>query len=208
MKIEKLTENKIRIILNTDELLAQNIDVKSLIHNTDIAQDLFKQILKRAEREVGFVVADSKLLIEAYVSSEGFFVITFTKFNPDIKVSNNKKSKLKVKRKSPYSSSKNVIFEFNNFDEFCSFCTYINNSYLDTFNKIAKKNVLYEYNSRFYLSLSNINTDSTNVDLFYTSILEFAKIISTNISFENKLIEHGKIIFKANAIKNGIKYFV
>ena len=208
MKIEKLTENKIRIILDTDELQAQNVDVKSLIHNTDTAQELFKQILKRAEKEVGFVVADAKLLIEAYISSEGFFVITFTKFTPDIKTSNNKKSKLKVKRKSPYSSSKNVIFEFDNFDEFCNFCTYINNSYLDTFNKIAKKNVLYEYNSKFYLSLSDINTNSTNLELFYTSISEFAKIISTSVGFENKLIEHGKIIFKANAIKNGIKYFV
>ena len=29
MKIEKLTENKIRIILDTDELQAQNVDVKS-----------------------------------------------------------------------------------------------------------------------------------------------------------------------------------
>ena len=116
MKIEKLTDNKIRIILNTDDLLEKNIDVKSLINNTDIAQDLFKQILKCAEKEVGFVVADSKLLIEAFVSSEGFFVITFTKFKSDIKNTGNKKSKLKVKRKTLYPSCKNVAFMFNNFE--------------------------------------------------------------------------------------------
>ena len=209
MKIEKLTDNKIRIILNTDELTAQNIDIKSLVSNTDIAQNLFRNILKRAEKEVGFVVADSKLLIEAFISSEGFFVVTFTKFKPDIKNSNKKNAKLKVKRKTPYSSNENVVFMFNDFDEFCNFCTYFNNCYLDDLSKIAKKIVLYEYNSKFYLAVDSIkNEDNTNISLFYTSISEFAKLISNSESFESKLIERGKVILKNNAIKNGIKYFV
>ncbi len=205
MKIEKLTDNKIRIILNTDDLLEKNIDVKSLINNTDIAQDLFKQILKCAEKEVGFVVADSKLLIEAFVSSEGFFVITFTKFKSDIKNTSNKKSKLKVKRKTLYPSCKNVAFMFNNFEEFCNFCTYLNNINFTT--KLAKKIILYEYNSRYYLVLSNIN-DTIDISPFYTAISEFAKIVSDSTNFECKLLERGKIIFKNNAIENGIKYFV
>ncbi|MCI9063007.1 MAG: adaptor protein MecA [Clostridia bacterium] len=208
MKIEKLTDNKIRIILNTDELLKQNIDVKTLVNNTDIAQNLFKDILKQAEKEVGFIVADSKLLIEAFVSSEGFFIVTFTKFKSEIKKNDIKVSKLKVKRKEHFSSSKHVVFLFNTFDEFCNFCTYIKNTFLDNLNKIAQRIVLYEYNSKFYLSLNNIYTENKNISLFYTSISEFAKIASSSIGFESKLIEHGKIIFKHNAIKNGIKYFV
>lgn len=206
MKIEKLTDNKIRIILNTDELQEQNIDVKSLVNNTDVAQNLFKNILKQAEKEVGFIVADSKLLIEAYVSSEGSFIITFTKFKPDIK--NTKNAKLKVKRKIPFTAKQNIIFMFNDFDEFCSFCTYINNCYLHDLSKVAKKIVLYEYNSNYYLSISDINTKLESLSSFYTSISEFAKMISTSPNFESKLLEHGKLIFKHNAIKNGIKYFV
>jgi len=208
MKIEKLTDNKIRIILNTDELQAQNIDVKSLVSNTDIAQGLFKNILKRAEKEVGFVVADSKLLIEAFVSSEGCFIVTFTKFKSDIKTTKCKNSKLTVKRKTPFTTNKNIIFMFNNFDEFCNLCTYINNCYLEDLSKIAKKILLYEYNSKFYLSISDINTNLENLSSFYTSISEFAKMVSNSLNFESKLIEHGKLIFKHNAIKNGIKYFV
>lgn len=208
MKIEKLTDNKIRIILNTDELQAQNIDLKSLVSNTDMAQSLFKNILKRAEKEVGFVVADSKLLIEAFVSSEGCFIVTFTKFKSDIKTNNSKKSKLKVKKRTPFTSSKSVIFIFNDFDEFCNLCTYINNCYLDDLGKIAKKIVLYEYNSKFYLSISDINTALESLSSFYGSISEFAKMITNSSNFESKLVEHGKLIFKHNAIKNGIKYFV
>lgn len=208
MKIEKLTDYKIRIILNNDELQAQNIDVKSLVNNTDKAQSLFKNILKQAEKEVGFIVADSKLLIEAYVSSEGFFIITFTKIKSDIKTVNCKNSKLKVKRKTPFTSNKNVIFMFNEFEEFCNFCTYTNNCCLENLNRIAKKVVLFEYNFKYYLSISDINTEFENLSSFYTSISEFAKLISNSPNFESKLIEHGKVILKNNAIKNGIKYFV
>ena len=208
MKIEKLTDNKIRIILNTDELQAQNIDIKSLVSNTDIAQNLFKNILKRAEKEIGFIVADSKLLIEAFVASEGCFIVTFTKFKSDIKTTNCKNAKLTVKRKTPFTSNKNIIFMFNNFDEFCNLCTYINNCYLNDLSKIAKKILLYEYNSKFYLSVSDININLESLSSFYSSMSEFAKTIGNSINFESKLIEHGKLIFKHNAIINGIKYFV
>ena len=34
MKIEKLTDNKIRIIIDIDELSDKNIDINSLIKNT------------------------------------------------------------------------------------------------------------------------------------------------------------------------------
>ena len=208
MKIEKLTDNKIRIILNTEELTKQNIDVKSLINNTDIAQNLFKNILKKAEKEVGFIVADSKLLIEAYVSTEGFFVITFTKFKSDVKSNNIKKVKPKAKIMTSNLTSKNVVFMFNDFEEFCNFCTYYKNCNFENINKIAKQIILYEYNYKFYLSLSETNDVKEIISGFYASISEFAKQISNSSAFESKLLEHGKIIFKHNAIKNGIKYFV
>ena len=41
MKIEKLTDNKIRIIIDLDELSDKNIDIHSLIENNDKAHLLF-----------------------------------------------------------------------------------------------------------------------------------------------------------------------
>ena len=54
MKIEKITDNKIRIILDIDELTEKNIDFLSLTKNTKETQVLFKKILKQAEKEVDF----------------------------------------------------------------------------------------------------------------------------------------------------------
>ena len=208
MKIEKLTENKIRIILNIDDLAKKNIDVNSLIKNTEVAQKLFKKILKQAEKEVGFDVSDSKLLIEAFVSSEGFFILTFTKINNEIKNCNPKTLKPKPKRKRPNFSCNTSIYEFDSFEEFCNFCTYLNNSILGDLKKFAKNISLYEYNSKYFLVFSGIDTDFKDISLFYISISEFAKLVSNSKCFSSKLIEYGNVIFKNNAIKNGINFFV
>ena len=208
MKIEKITENKIRVIIDTDELNEKNLSLNSLIKNTDSAQELFKSMLEEAKKQVGFVVNDSKLLVEAYSTQDGFFIITFTKFkNTDANTQNKSSKKVSFKRKIPNNMKKNAIYEFRDFEEFCNFCTYANNSKLLDLKGLAKNISLYEYNSLFYLVFSNINTDFKFLNLFYTSISEFAKLVSNSDLYKSKLDEHGKIIFKANAIKNGIKYF-
>ena len=208
MKIEKITENKIRIIMNTEELNEKNLNLNSIVKNTDSAQELFKFMLEEAKKQVGFVVDDSKLLVEAYATQDGFFIITFTKFkNTDTAPQNGSNKRVNFKRKLPNSSQKNAIYEFKNFDEFCSFCTYSNSSKLLDLKGFAKNISLYEYNSLYYLVCCDINTDFEFLNLFYTSISEFAKLVSNSVLYKSKLNEHGKIIFKANAIKNGIKYF-
>ncbi len=208
MKIEKITENKIRIILDFDELAKKNIDFLSLTKNTDAAQKLFKRILKQAEKEVGFVADDSKILIEAFVSADGFFIVTFTKITPEKDAPLGSPYKLKVRRKSPNISCSNAIYEFSEFDDFCSFCTYLTNSKLENLKDFAKNIRLYEYNEKYFLVFSDIDINYKYISLFYTSICEFAKLASNSSSFYSKLVEYGRPIFKGNAIKNGIKYFV
>ncbi len=204
MKIEKLTENKIRIILNIDDLAKKNIDIQSLIKNTDGTQKFFKNILKEAQKEVGFDIQDSKLLIEAFISNDGFFILTFTKIsNPS---NEHKFSVPKVKRKSFNFSSKYAIYQFESFNEYCNFCTYLANTKLGNLKKFAKKISLYEYNSKYFLVFSDIDTEFKDSRLVYISICEFAKLASTSPCFSSKLIEYGKPIYKNNAIQNGINF--
>ena len=80
MKIEKLTDNKIRIILNIDELPEKIIDLHTLSQNNSTVHSLFKKILVEAEKQVGFKVQNCRLLIEAFSTSEGYIVFTLTKY--------------------------------------------------------------------------------------------------------------------------------
>lgn len=207
MKIEKLTDNKIRIIINLDELSEKNIDIHSLAQNNDKAHSLFQTILSEAEKQVGFKVQNCKLLVEAFSTSEGYVVFTLTKYKNEISPENSPK-KLRFKRKAFGTSYKNAIYKFNNFEEFCNFCTYCNTSKLSDLKGFAKNISLYEYKNLYYLVFSNINIGFKYTNLFYTSISEFSNLITNSLILKSKLDEHGKVIFKGNAVKNGIKYFV
>ncbi len=207
MKIEKLTENKLRIVLDINELNEKNIDFLSLTKHTDETQKLFKKILKRAEKEVDFHVEDCKLLIEAFISSDGFFIITFTKLDSEKNTSIGIPTKIKIKRKSQVPINTNAIYKFDTLEDFSHFCTYINNFDLDKLNNIYKEVSLYEYNNNYYLIFNKINTDLINISCLYLAISEFSNLASNSSILSSKLIESGKPIFKDNALNNGINFF-
>ena len=211
MKIEKLTDNKIRVIIDWDDFKKNNIDIHSFLSRTLDSQSLFLDILKKAEEEVDFRTDGCKLLIEAFSSSDDVLVFTITKYSPsDLKSSLDsvKKKKLIAKRKTFNVQNKQAIYAFEDFNTFCDFCCSLNHSGEKFDSKILSKNiVLYLYNDTYYLVLQNINADYEYITMFYSIISEFAKLSSFSINFSNKLLEHGKVIIKKDAINMGIKYF-
>lgn len=210
MKIEKLTDNKIRVILDIDDLAHKNINIDSLIQNSDFSQKLFKKMLNQAKKEVGFETEDSQVLIEAYISSEGYFIITFTKIANDLakNISHSSSPKPKAKRKNLNTSCKTAIYQFDKFDDYTNFCTYLDNLNFQNIKGFAKKISLYEFEQKYFLVFNEINIGHKNISFLYTSISEFGKLVSNSKNFESKLIEYGKTIFKNNALQNGIIFFL
>ena len=70
MKIEKLTENKIRVIMNFKDIENNTNDLHSFFNNMANSQNIFLDILEKAEKEVNFHTEGCKLLIEAFSSSD------------------------------------------------------------------------------------------------------------------------------------------
>ena len=207
MKIEKLTENKIRVIVNLEDLLKKNIHINTDLMSTSNFQNLFFDILKKAENETGFYTKGCKLFIEIFSFSDEIVVFTITKYSSiDLKESNHeiKKKKLIAKRKTFNIKNQDAIYIFKDFDIFCNFCNSLKN--LDT-KKLYKNSILYLYKDIYYLIVKNINNNYINSNIFFSAISEFAKLSTFSINFENKLLEHGKTIIKKDAIGIGIKYF-
>lgn len=205
MKIEKLTENKIRVIIDSDELGLTNINVHNIMAKAIEKQDIFSYILKKAEKEVNFNTDGCKLLIEAFSSLDDIFVFTITRYLPE---NDSKKKKLMVKKKSFDSMSQQAICSFENFDTFCNFCKALSCFHQIDVKKLAKNITLYLWKDTYYLALKNINTKYEHINLFYSTLSEFGKLLSSSNSFESKLLEHGKVIIKKNAIDVGIKFFI
>ena len=85
MKIERITENKIRVIIDIDDLEKDNTDLKAIFNKNLSTQDFFLNILKKAEKEVDFYTDGCKLLIEAFTSTDNVVVFTITKYASDKK---------------------------------------------------------------------------------------------------------------------------
>lgn len=209
MKIEKLTENKIRVIIKSSDLNLKSLDIHLLMTKALEKQTFFANMLEQAKQEVGFNTDGCKLLIEAFSSSDDIFIFTITKYYPeDIIPCNLPRKKLIVKRKAINLSNKLAIYKLESFDEFCDFCECINKVSNFDIKNFSKNISLYLYNNTYYLLIRDINTSYYCSNVFYSIISEFSKPVSYSTSFENKLIEHGKAIIKRNAITTGIKYFV
>lgn len=210
MKIEKLTENKIRVVVNLEDLEKNNIDIQSFFTKSIDSQGLFFNILEQAEKELDFHTEGCKLLIEAFSSLDDILVFTITKYLPVEKNDSQnslKRKKIIAKRKSFNTQKNQAIYSFDNFETFCNFCSALNNAKNLDIKKISKFSSLYLYNNIYYLFLKDINNEYININSFYCLISEFAKMSSFSNNFSDKLLEHGKIIIKKDAINIGIQYF-
>ena len=113
-------------------------------------------------------------------------------------------------RKTFKIDDSSIIYSFNNFDEFCEFCKALHIEFLshESIKLICKNTSLYFYKNNYYLLISEINTQYEHLDVFFSVISEFTNRIDNRKNFDAKLVEHGKIIFKKNAISNTINIFV
>ena len=202
-------ENKIRITLSLEDLNERNIDIHSFMSNSIENQNIFLDMLEQADEEVGFNTDDCRLMIEALALKTGIFVLTITKFEQNRIEKPIRNRTIHIKRKRPILNFTKTIYSFESFDTFCDFCTFLKDTLkAKDITSFAKTSSLYEYNTNYYLILSDINVDSQMLKYISSSITEFAHFVEASELFERKIKEYGKMIIKDNAILTCMEYFV
>jgi len=205
MRIEKLSENKIRIFLNLEDLKEKNIDIQSFMSNPIESQALFLDVLALAEEKMGFVTKNYQLSIEALAMSCGDFVLTVTRNKEE---ASKRKKHFEIKRKTADLTQNFIIYAFPSFEDFIEFCIGYQNSPFLELKKCLNTACLYELNSTYYFVLSACFADMSALKKFSTFIAEFAEFIHDPDLFARKLQEYGKLIIKTNPIKTTLKNFV
>lgn len=196
MKIEKLTENKIRVVVNSSDFKFDNLNLDNF------KQTFIINLLERAKKEVGFETDGYKLLIETYSSNDDFIAFIITKY-----FSLEKKIPV-VKRKLPKLNENNFLYKFDSFKEFCEFCNCINKTKNFNIKNLSKNINLYNYKNTYYLLLNNINNCCINKITLFSILSEFSKPLKFSNTFENKLIEYGNLIIEKNTVEQALRYFL
>ncbi len=208
MRIEKLSENKIRVTISTHDLEERNIDLSSLNYNSPAAQELFWDMMEQAEIQYGFNTSDAQLCIEAVPDSEEGFVVIITKLDEDgdfesiHKYIKNrfKKSELRSKRKNRKVCSTIMIYSFDNFEDLCSLSKRLENMY-------AGDSTLFKCRDAYYLIITRNGFTDTNLKMFETVLGEYGKKVSNVGFYEGYLSEYGTKIAEYNALEVIYSYF-
>lgn len=208
MRIEKIDENKIKVILTLNDLQERNIDLGALTYNSPQTQKLFMDMMVLAEHEYGFFIGDSQIFIEAVpIPPDGFEIIVskvqedgeFESIQKYIK-SKLKKSDLYTKKKTKKISTNVFIYSFANFDDLCNGVKTIGEDYVG-------ESSLYKYNSAYYLIFSKNYKTNLDFESLEMSLNEFGEKISISALFEGYLDEHGEKMVEGNAIEVIKRYF-
>lgn len=208
MKIEKISDNTIKVTISVNDLEERNIDLDALNYNSPAAQKLFWDMMEQAEIEFGFNVSDSQLVIEPTPDTEEGFIVTITKMDEDgdfesiqkyIK-SKFKKTDVRLKRKSHKLLSTLMIYSFDNFDDLCVLCKNIHSMY-------SGDSSIYKYKNTYYLLLERNNTTACYKKILELHLGEYGNKVSNVGFYEGYLNEYGTVIIENNAIETIESYF-
>lgn len=219
MKIERISDNSIRVTLNKEDLEDKGIKLTDLAYGTETAVQLFHDMMEQANEEVGFEVNNAPLMVEAIpVSADSLILIInrvdepdeldsrFARFShlaglaskdrfeededEDDKVPTSNRVKKPTKE-----SIENMVFEFPSIEEAADAAIVIDPSY-------SGKSTLYKdpVKKVFYLIMSK---DKLHPEIFLHSCMllsEYGNIIDASDARKSYIMEHCKVIIKDQAV--------
>ena len=192
MILDKIDEKRLLIALSHEDMDFLDISFKQLDWKNNYSREIIKNILARAESEIGFSSSNKKLLIEAIPQPNGCFVLITLLSNKK----NNKSRKIyKIK-----NQIKPFTFFFKNSDSLLAF---IERIYNKKFNFINSS--IIEFDNSYYVILYFNGSISSNL---LAIISEYGQLVGRNSIVAARVLEKGNVIIKDNAVRKFGKYLV
>ena len=165
MKIKKINNDKLKIILSSNDLDEKNIDIYSFLAKPIESQNLFFEILDLAEEKFDFAIENNRAIIETIsLDDNNIFVLTITKLRNEICTYN-------CNSKAYYFEDVNDLLNFY--------------SVLEKANLEIIKSHIYQFEDKYYFLLDEKNKYLENF------LLEFAHPLKDFSLLQDILTEYG-----------------
>lgn len=190
MKIEKINNNTLKIILSIEELSTRNITIKDIETGKKKAQNFFFDIIEESAYADDFLKDNNKLLVEAAIAHDNTFIVTITKLEdmPEI-------TKDDYPKKYNYKLSTSTLYIFNNIQNLNKFIQQVKNHAL-----YVGTNSLYKYNNIYFLTFPARVVKDTKFKTTYFTLTEYCDKHLSKTYNVCKLKETSNLILSKNAI--------
>lgn len=176
MRIQKVNENKLEILLTKQDLLEANLSKQDFMSCEIQKLPLFHEILKIAHANLGFNFNNCKIMVESFsIPSIKSFFINITTLP----------LKKHIHKSARYKFNCYFIAKFNSFQNICAFCYALD---LDVLSS------LYFINNTYYLNIKITHIHE------YRKILLKLKEFADSFKTQNFINENTELIIKDNAI--------
>lgn len=205
MKVERVDENKIKVVIDSEEAKEMNITPKMISENTPEVQKMFWQAIHMAEEEEAFLVEGAKLFVETIPSCEdgiGMFITRVCSESELDEAVENCGYKGKLKRNTISETERprkrKFIFRFSDFDAVCDGAQMLARRYFGN-------STLYKMEGKFYLYL--VPEDALSAYEADIILSEFGDKMPHGQYTHGRLNEYGKIMIENNSLEVLTEYF-
>ena len=216
MKIERISENQLKLTLTKDDLKERDIRLEDLITPSEKTQKLFRDIMEQALDEEDFISSENTpLMVEAVpMGTEGIMIIVTKVNNKDGKNSKSsdllqqaqetrrwKKKPLDTLEHAEEKNSDTMIYSFSQLDDIISVSLRLDSVF-------KGESSVYKNENNYFLVLQGDTYTAENSSADMELILkEYGqKHVSTPLA-KYYLLEHGETIIAEKAVKALAKTF-
>ncbi len=193
MKVEKINNNKAKIILTFKELEKRKISLNDIKNNKEKAQEFFLELLEDANLLEEFETDSNELFIEAGKEYDKL-IITITK------MSDLDSSEIVAKENTLYKISSNIYI----FNDLATIKNLIN--FIGKANLYLPESTLYYYNNKFFLFFKKKDVKTASFVKTFSLLSEFAESYDSSTSVYDIVAEHGTFLLKSNSIDQILEY--
>ena len=215
MKIERISENQLKLTLTKDDLKERDIKLEDLISPSEKTQKLFRDIMEQALDEEDFVSENTPLMVEAVpMGTEGIMIIV-TKVNNKDKKGNTaadllqqaqetrrwKKKPLDTLEHAEEKNSDILIYSFPELDDVIRVSLRLDGGF-------KGESSVYKNDGKYFLVLQgDTYTAEESSDELELVLKEYGqKHVSTPLA-KYYLLEHGETLIADKAVKELAKTF-
>ncbi|WP_027093681.1 genetic competence negative regulator [Cohnella thermotolerans] len=199
MRMERLSQDKIRIFLTFDDLSERGIQKEDMWREIPKVHELFSEMMDQAYNELGFD-ASGPLAVEVFaMPAQGMVVIvTRGKLDRDVESSSDEDLEDEVyEMEVTLEQSEAIIYRFRDIEDAIGAAKML-------VNHLTEEGRMYRYQNQWVLCFDPAGLESSGYHALIAVLAEFGEVTSVTPAV---LEEYGQLIIPSNAVKVLAEHF-